>query len=232
MNEFATENLLFVIELIHIKHAFVLRNYGVVKTIKPEKLKQYVYHDKMTNHRFMNGHTQIPELTEISGSEKLDRGQSLSHSDHGPVTLYMEDTNTNPSIMSLPSLQPTLTPVHSAALNHSPHVSNTPNHSNISNHSNTLHHASNSSDTPSKDELEMDPEADYQVIDFNDVSDPAHRRDSVYNSMAQNYLTVHSYLFSESGIAARLELPSGTVVHLLCLCLSYTIIIISDIYTY
>ena len=212
MNEFATENLLFMIELIHIKHAFVLKNYGVIKTIKPERLHEYVRNDHMVAQNRLNSPV-VTEQSEIEMNEMnkekesspsmppMHRAMSNSNSNDLPPPLCVEDIATNPSIASLPSLQPSITPAPSIDRMTMNGLQMNSSVSNDRDRQSQL-------DTMYESELnEKDPEQDYQVIDFNDVGS---QRETVYNSMAQNYMTVHSYLFAENGqIAARIELPSG-----------------------
>eukprot|EP00484_Ammonia_sp_Unknown_P024576 CAMPEP_0197028064 /NCGR_PEP_ID=MMETSP1384-20130603/7859_1 /TAXON_ID=29189 /ORGANISM="Ammonia sp." /LENGTH=697 /DNA_ID=CAMNT_0042457007 /DNA_START=216 /DNA_END=2309 /DNA_ORIENTATION=- len=214
VNEFATENLLFIIELVHIKHAYVLKNYGVVKTIRPEKLRQFV-HDLADSSATESDHGNATVTTAAAINLSLpavmvptmyNRATSSSPTDCGECTLQ-----STASLASFPSDQPSISG------NVLPTICT--NHSDIpvfpNDHSLPSFSKSNQSSMRRRthSELEMDVENDYQVIDFNDVGDHNVHKHSLYNSMAQNYLTVHSYLFSDTGqIAARIELPPETDV--------------------
>ena len=225
VNEFATENLLFMIELIHIKHAFVLKNYGVIKTVKPDRLRAIICDNNHCHDRCKsfpqniidrNNNNNNNNNNNISPTMCPGMLRTMSHSsmdDQPPPPLSLNASSQNQSLASLnelPSFNPSITP-------HPSDYKDTLSNDNISNDNSN---GSSNSDRLRQlhtmyedDEFEdIDLHHDYQVIDFNDVGNSNHR-DSVYNSMAQNYMNVHSYLFSENGqIAARIELPSGLIV--------------------
>ena len=197
--------------MIHIKYAFVLAHYGVIKTIKPTKLHEYVRNNNMRAQNTFNK----PDDTKMSPerSERSEMQMTVNNHPDGdmpPMHRAMSNSDSNGAPLpidveaALPSLQPTITPCSSAEnmgvanLQSQSHSNSTESEKNRQRHLETMYES----------ELEQNIDEDYQVIDFNDTGAQS---DSDSNSIAQNYLTVHSYIFAENGqIVARIELPSGT----------------------